>query len=287
MVANRSGDHRAGRERKEETLLPGPSRRTSSRIKKRELRGRSDLPAISEDEGTDEGQGEGDEDPPADTPVGDEESQQTTGDTGTRKDLVKQEGGGTDSISLSPGVSKKINERWSAMAQDQEVFLASTKPPEASSTSSSGMPPQQAATSHSNPIATAPGPSRPDKDSNAMMVLLREVREQQEQMLKMFSSQAEELKQVKRKMSENDNNMAIMGSSQDTLGEMLANLMNQEQQPSEMKVKKEEPSPKKPSREKYKPRVKEEPEESDDSSSSSDSESSEDDPSTPSKIHHP
>ena len=71
---------------------------------------------------------------------GDEEQQQDADGTGLVEENIKKEDNNNKTISLSPGTTEKMR-KWSELAQAQEALLESQKPPEASSSSSSGLPP--------------------------------------------------------------------------------------------------------------------------------------------------
>ena len=101
----------------------------------------------------------------------------------------------------------------------------------------------------------------PLKLHSCSMVLLKEMREQQEQMLLMFSAQQQEIHQVKTRMLDSENQMAIINSSQVAISEILDNLHRRVSGAQEKQTR----------RDRGKTEVKKKFEESDGSSSSSDS----------------
>ena len=277
MVANHLGTSQRGREEKVggSPTAATAERRSSNRIRNRESRRRSVLGAVSEGEDEGEQPISDDEDEPSDATGETTEDQQIE-----KKDVkaeeeekIKEERFDKSSIILSPGAKDEMRKKWGEHTKAQEQFLANQKGPVASSSSSSGMPTNQATTAqNTTEIALTHQPSPTHNNNDTMMVLLREVREQQEQMLLMFSSQQQEIQQMRNQLLESENQMAIINSSQGAISEVIDGLHRKVPSARQKQTK----------RDRGKIGVKKEVEESDDSSSSSsDSESSDDETAKP------
>ena len=230
MVANRLGTNQRGRGGRFEgsPTDAAADRRNSARIQERESRRRSALETVSE--GKEEGEQliYEDDDEPSDTAVETAEEHQEIKKKDVeeeQEDIIKKEEIDTSPITLSPGTKDIMREKWGEHAKAQEEFLARKKPPLASSSSSSGLPAEQVTTAqNTKKIALTHQPSQNHSNNDAMMVLLKEMREQQEQMLLMFSAQQQEIHQVKTRMLESENQMAIINSSQVAISEILDDL---------------------------------------------------------------